>query len=123
MKLNEVALRQIIRNELKQIKSKKFIGEASRRATDFYSDTKHGKELHALLKGKWNSDKVKDYLDDLGAGSDVKYGRLIDMISNRAGLDIKKYSTIGKQLPVLMHTLEKLYKDFVNESVVGLKKK
>jgi uncharacterized protein YegP (UPF0339 family) len=123
MKLNETALRQIIRNELKQIKSKKFIGEASRRATNFYSDTKHGKELHSLLKGKWDVGKVEGYLDKLGAGSDIKYARLIDMVSNRAGLDITKYSTIGKQLPVLIHTLEKLYKEFLNESVIGVNKK
>lgn len=93
------------------------VNEASRRSTDFYGDSKYGKSLHSLLKGKWDSKKVENYLEKLGGGSDVKYTRLIDFISKDAGLDTRKYKTIGEQLPHLMKQLEVLYKDFLTESV------
>jgi hypothetical protein len=93
------------------------VNEASRRATDFYGDSKHGKALHSLLKGKWDSKKVEKFLEKLGDGNDVKYARLIDFISGDAGLNIRKYKTVGEQLPELMKVLETLYTDFLTESI------
>ena len=93
------------------------INEASRRATDFYGDSKYGKSIDLLLKGKWDSKKVENFLDKLGDGNDVKYARIIDFISGDAGLNIRKYKNIGEQLPDLMKQLEVLYKDFLTESV------
>jgi hypothetical protein len=93
------------------------VNEASRRATDFYGDTKHGKALHSFLKGKWDSKKVEKYLEKLGADSDVINARLIDFISKDAGLDTRKYKTLGEQMPALIKQLEVLYKDFLTESV------
>jgi hypothetical protein len=93
------------------------INEASRRATDFYGDSKYGKALHSLLKGKWDSKKVEKFLDKLGGGNDVKYARLIDFISGDVGLNIRKYKTVGEQLPELMKVLETLYTDFLTEAV------
>lgn len=93
------------------------INEASRRATDFYGDSNHGKSIHSLLKGKWDSKKVENYLEKLGGGSDVKYARLIDFISKDSGLNTRKYKNIGEQLPDLIKQLEVLYKDFLTESV------
>jgi hypothetical protein len=94
------------------------VNEASRRATDFYGDSKHGKALHSLLKGKWDSKKVEKFLEKLGDGNDVKYARLIDFISGGVGLNIRKYKTVGEQLPELMKVLETLYTDFLTEGVV-----
>ena len=93
------------------------INEVSRRATDFYGDSKHGKAIDLLLKGKWDSKKVENFLEKLGGGNDVKYARIIDFISGDVGLNIRKYKNIGEQLPDLMKQLEVLYKDFLSESV------
>ena len=93
------------------------VNEASRRATDFYGDSKHGKSIDLLLKGKWDSKKVESFLEKLGGGNDVKYARIIDFISGAVGLNIRKYKNIGEQLPDLMKQLEVLYKDFLTESV------
>jgi hypothetical protein len=93
------------------------VNEASRRATDFYGDSKYGKSIDLLLKGKWDSKKVENFLEKLGGGNDVKYARIIDFISGDAGLNIRKYKNIGEQLPELMKQLEVLYKDFLSESV------
>ena len=93
------------------------VNEASRRATDFYGDSKYGKSIDLLLKGKWDSKKVENFLEKLGGGNDVKYARIIDFISGDAGLNIRKYKNIGEQLPELMKQLEVLYKDFLTESV------
>ena len=56
------------------------VNEASRRATDFYGDSKYGKAIDLLLKGKWDSKKVENFLEKLGGGNDVKYARIIDFI-------------------------------------------
>ena len=93
------------------------VNEVSRRATDFYGDSKYGKSIDLLLKGKWDSKKVENFLEKLGGGNDVKYARIIDFISGDAGLNIRKYKNIGEQLPELMKQLEVLYKDFLTESV------
>ena len=93
------------------------VNEASKRATDFYGDSKHGKAIDLLLKGKWDSKKVENFLEKLGGGNDVKYARIIDFISGDVGLNIRKYKNIGEQLPDLMKQLEVLYKDFLSESV------
>ena len=93
------------------------VNEASRRATDFYGDSKYGKAIDLLLKGKWDSKKVENFLEKLGGENDVKYARIIDFISGDAGLNIRKYKNIGEQLPDLMKQLEVLYKDFLTESV------
>jgi hypothetical protein len=93
------------------------VNEVSRRATDFYGDSKYGKSIDLLLKGKWDSKKVENFLEKLGGGNDVKYARIIDFISGDAGLNIRKYKNIGEQLPDLMKQLEVLYKDFLSESV------
>jgi hypothetical protein len=93
------------------------VNEVSRRATDFYGDSKYGKSIDLLLKGKWDSKKVENFLEKLGGGNDVKYARIIDFISGDAGLNIRKYKNIGEQLPELMKQLEVLYKDFLSESV------
>ena len=93
------------------------VNEASKRATDFYNDSKHGKAIDLLLKGKWDSKKVENFLEKLGGGNDVKYARIIDFISGDVGLNIRKYKNIGEQLPDLMKQLEVLYKDFLSESV------
>ncbi len=93
------------------------VNEASRRATDFYGDSKYGKSIDLLLKGKWDSKKVENFLEKLGGGNDVKYTRIIDFISGDVGLNIRKYKNIGEQLPELMKQLEVLYKDFLTESV------
>ena len=95
------------------------VNEASRRATDFYGDSKHGKSIDSLLKGKWDSKKVESFLEKLGGGNDVKYVRIIDFISRDAGLNIRKYKNIDEQLPDLMKQLEVLYKDFLTESEVS----
>lgn len=96
---------------------KESVNEASRisRGHDFYGDddgTKHGKAIHSLLKGKWNSKKVENYLEKLGGGNDVKHARIIDFISKDAGLNPRKYKTLGEQLPALIKQLKVLYKDF-----------
>lgn len=93
------------------------LDEGSRisRGHDFYGDddgTKHGKAIHSLLKGKWNSKKVENYLEKLGGGNDVKHARIIDFISKDAGLNPRKYKTLGEQLPALIKQLKVLYKDF-----------
>lgn len=93
------------------------VNEASRisRGHDFYGDddgTKHGKAIHSLLNGKWNSKKVENYLEKLGGGNDVKHARIIDFISKDAGLNPRKYKTLGEQLPALIKQLKVLYKDF-----------
>ena len=93
------------------------VNEASKRAIDFYNDSKHGKAIDLLLKGKWDSKKVENFLEKLGGGNDVKYARIIDFISGDVGLNIRKYKNIGEQLPDLMKQLEVLYKDFLTESV------
>lgn len=111
---------KVIASLIKNMKPKvvkESVNEASRRATDFYGDSKHGKALHSLLKGKWDSKKVEKFLDKLGNGNDVKYARLIDFISGDIGLNIRKYKTIGEQLPELMKALETLYTDFLTESI------
>lgn len=95
------------------------VNEASRRATDFYGDSKHGKSIDSLLKGKWDSKKVESFLEELGGGNDVKYVRIIDFISRDAGLNTRKYKNIDEQLPDLMKQLEVLYKDFLTESEVS----
>jgi hypothetical protein len=102
---------------------KESVNEASRRATDFYGDSKHGKAIDLLLKGKWDSKKVENFLEKLGGGNDVKYARIIDFVSGDAGLNIRKYKNIGEQLPELMKQLEVLYKDFLSESVNEGKKR
>jgi hypothetical protein len=108
----------VIRKKLKlKPLTSESVNEASRRATDFYGDSKYGKSIDLLLKGKWDSKKVENFLDKLGDGNDVKYARIIDFISGDAGLNIRKYKNIGEQLPDLMKQLEVLYKDFLTESV------
>lgn len=102
---------------LGEIMDESAVNEASRRATDFYGDSKHGKSIHSFLRGKWDSKKVENYLEKLGGGSDVKYARIIDFISGDVGLNIRKYKNIGEQLPDLMKQLEVLYKDFLTEVV------
>jgi hypothetical protein len=102
---------------LAELMASESVNEASRRATDFYGDSKYGKSIDLLLKGKWDSKKVENFLDKLGDGNDVKYARIIDFISGDAGLNIRKYKNIGEQLPDLMKQLEVLYKDFLTESV------
>jgi hypothetical protein len=110
------AIASLIKN-MKPTVVKESVNEASRRATNFYGDSKHGKVLHSLLKGKWDSKKVEKFLEKLGDGNDVKYARLIDFISGSAGLNIRKYKTVGEQLPELMKVLETLYTDFLTESI------
>ena len=100
-----------------QMYESKSVNEASRRATDFYGDSKYGKSIDLLLKGKWDSKKVESFLEKLGGRNDVKYARIIDFISGAVGLNIRKYKNIGEQLPDLMKQLEVLYKDFLTESV------
>ena len=93
------------------------VNEVSKRAIDFYGDSKYGSDIHSLLNGKWDSSKVENYLEKLGGGNDTKYARIIDFISGDAGLNIRKYKNIGEQLPDLMKQLEILYKDFLTESL------
>lgn len=101
----------------RSVQKNESINESSRRANDFYGDSKHGKTIHSLLKGKWNSKKVEAYLEKLGADSDVINARLIDYISKDAGLDTRRYKTLGEQMPALIKQLEVLYKDFLNEAI------
>lgn len=105
---------------------KESITEASRRANDFFGDSKHGIALHKLLGGKWNGKKVGAYLDKMGGGSDVKWARAMDFISKDAGLDTHKFSNLEVQERELVKALETLYKDFLSEStnevISGLKR-
>lgn len=114
MRLTKSDLKKLIREEIYNLKRKP-ITEASRRATDFYGDLKHGKAIHSLLKGKWDSRKVENYLDKLGGGDDVKNARIIDFIARYANLDTRKYDNIPSYhlLDDLMKKLETMYKDFL----------
>jgi hypothetical protein len=94
------------------------VNEASRRATDFFGDSKYGKAIHQLLKGKWDTKKVKLFLDKLGGGNDVKYVRIMDFIAGDLGLNVRKYKTVGEMEPEMVKSMETLYKDFLNEGVV-----
>jgi Arc/MetJ family transcription regulator len=95
---------------------KESVNEASRRATDFFGDSKHGKAIHQLLGGKWDSRKVKKYLDSISlVGS--KYARLMDFIAGDLGLDTRKYKTVGEMEGDMLKSMETLYKDFLSESV------
>jgi hypothetical protein len=93
------------------------ITEASRRATDFFGDSKHGKALHRLMKGKWNPSVVEKYVDKLSGGNDVKYARIMDFIAGDLGLNIRKYKTVGEMEPEMIKSMETLYKDFLTESL------
>jgi len=93
------------------------VNESSRRATDFFEDSKYGKAIHQLLKAKWDSKKVESFLEKLGNGNDVKNVRIIDFISGDVGLNIRKYKTLGDQLPDLMKQMETLYNEFLTESL------
>jgi hypothetical protein len=70
------------------------------------------------LRGRWNDKKVETYLDKVG-GSDVKNARIIDFITKDAGLNPRKFKTLGDQIPQLLSTMEILYKDYLksNESL------
>jgi hypothetical protein len=90
------------------------VNEASKRANDVFGDSKHGQEIHKMLKGKWDAKKVDDYLEELGDGSIQKNLRIIDFITKAAGLNPRTYDTktLGKQISDLIDKLEVLYKDF-----------
>jgi hypothetical protein len=90
------------------------VNEASKRANDVFGDSKHGQEIHKMLKGKWDAKKVDDYLEELGGGSIQKNLRIIDFITKEAGLNPRTYDTktLGKQISDLLDKLEVLYKDF-----------
>ena len=90
------------------------VNEASKRANDVFGDSKHGQEIHKMLKGKWDAKKVDDYLEELGGGSIQKNLRIIDFITKEAGLNPRTYDTktLGKQISDLIDKLEVLYKDF-----------
>jgi hypothetical protein len=90
------------------------VNEASKRANDVFGDSKHGQEIHKMLKGKWDAKKVDDYLEELGDGSIQKNLRIIDFITKDAGLNPRTYDTktLGKQISDLLNKLEVLYKDF-----------
>jgi hypothetical protein len=96
------------------------VNEASKRANDLFGDSKHGQEIHKMLKGKWDAKKVDDYLEGLGGGSMQKNLRIIDFITKAAGLNPRKYDTqtLGKQISDLLNKLEVLYKDFANATNV-----
>ena len=90
------------------------VNEASKRANDMFGDSKHGQEIHKMLKGKWDAKKVDNYLDGLGGGRMQAHLRIIDFITKEAGLNPRKYDTQGwgKQISDLIDRLEVLYKDF-----------
>jgi len=89
-----------------------------RRANDFFSDSKHGKAIHSMLKGKWNGQKVKKYLDNTST-DDRKWSKINDFIANSLGLNLRKYNTYGEQSSAIIDAMEKPYNEFIstNESV------
>jgi len=95
------------------------VNETSRRATDFFGDSKHGKAIHQLLKGKWDSKKVQSYLDkiDENTPSDAQYVRIMDSMARGLGLNSNKYKTVGEMEPEMMKSMERLYNDFLTESL------
>jgi len=94
------------------------VNEASRRATDFFGDSKYGKAIHSILRGKWDSKKVQKFFDKLSSGNDVSLARIMDFIAGDLGLNIRKYKTVGEMEPEMVKSMETLYKDFLNEGVV-----
>jgi hypothetical protein len=100
------------------------VNEASRRATDLFGDSKHGKAIHQLLKGKWNKTKVQKYFDKIGDSteSDIRFIRIMDGVAKELGLDIRKYKNIQQLEFDMIRTMESLYKDFLTESVDESKK-
>lgn len=94
-------------------------------ANHFYGENIHGKAIHKLLKGNWDTSKVQSYLEKLGGGDDTKWVGILDFISKYVKLDTTQYDTMGEQLPVLLDRLESLYGAFVgggvNESRKNLK--
>lgn len=89
------------------------VNESTRRSTDFFEDSKHGKNIYKLLGGKkFKASKVKDYLDNLlDKHGDVKGIRIWDFIGKKVGLDVRKYDTkpVREYEFVLMGAIEDLY--------------
>jgi hypothetical protein len=101
----------------RSIQKNESINEASRRATDFFGDSKYGKAIHKLLGGKWDSRKVQKFFDKLGDGNDVSWARMMDFIAGDLGLNIRSYTTVSKMEKDMITKMESLYTDFLSESV------
>ena len=91
---------------------------ATRRSEDFFDEYKHGKEIRKMLKGTWNTSKVKKYLDTVG-GSDIKWARIMDDMANRLGLDHRRYNNrpMNDMVNDILDKMEKLYSIHMSESV------
>lgn len=96
------------------------LGESSsRRANDFFSDSKHGEALNNMFKGKFDPKKFDSYLDNLdkNISSDVKYSRLINKLASDAGIDTRQYD--NKPLADLEKALKaktsELYTDYTSD--------
>jgi hypothetical protein len=112
----DLGLKAVMGDDLAKLKAmnEENINEVSRRAKEMFDDTKFGREIHKMLKSKWDAKKVEDYLDGQGGQSTQKHLRIIDFISRDAGLNPRKYDnqTLGKHISDLVDKLEVLYKDF-----------
>jgi hypothetical protein len=112
----ETAVRNLVRETFRE----KVLGEApTRRSKDFFEDTKYGVALDKLFKGKFDSKKLDDFLDDIDEKSgDAQYDRILNSMGRAVGMNIRSYD--NKPVYVfekdLKNEIEKLYK-LHNESI------
>lgn len=96
------------------------LGESSsRRANDFFSDSKHGEALNNMFKGKFDPKKFDSYLDNMDktTSSDVKYSRAINKLASDAGIDTKKYDNrpLADLEKALKAKTSELYTDYTSD--------
>lgn len=96
--------------------AKDLISSPSRRAQDFFGDSKAGKEIDRLLKGRWDDRKIRNYLDNIGGGESnvMKWGRALDFISHDLGIRTRGLETGHEQIIEVMKRMKPLYEEWSN---------
>lgn len=97
------------------------INEApTRRSNDFFEDdNKYGIELHKLLRGKWDRDKVLQYFIKLQSSAKDKYQNVLYFIANGLGINGRSYKNtvdLRDDIITAIGNLYTLHNESVNEA-------
>jgi hypothetical protein len=94
----------------REIMAKSFT--SSRRADDFFAESKHGKAIDKMLRGKWNTKKVDNYLDSIHPDNVIRWGRVMGQLETRMGIRVPDSANGSEQVKAILKSMEPLYKEF-----------
>ena len=109
-----------VREFVRETFRNKILGEVTRRSKDFFEDdNKYGIELHKLLRGKWDRDKVLQYFIKLQSSAKDKYQNVLYFIANGLGINGRSYKNtvdLRDDIITAIGNLYTLHNESVNEA-------